>query len=241
MFKCSHCYKSFKWQYSLCRHMKMEHGEEPSEIESEHSEINDEHHACPFCGLLFTSDSTLQDHIRKCPRKPIPTSNIFGVHDEDDEENEDAWVYLIRHCNANIIKSFEERKQEHIAAGESEKKADILTKREFKPVVKLCMKQYANDALLFVLKLKNSRYFEAILENLIHFKKEKKFTWKKAVPAALDRNFDVFSKVLKDEDIGEQVRGEDETMNTDDSEDSEDSMEENDEESEEEAETPIFP
>ena len=28
--------------------MKMEHGEEPSEIESEHSEINDEHHACPF-------------------------------------------------------------------------------------------------------------------------------------------------------------------------------------------------
>ena len=88
--------------------MKMGHGEDPSEIESEHSEINDEHHACPFCGLLFTSDSTLQDHIRKCPRKPIPTSNIFGVHDEDDEENEDAWVYLIRHCNANIINSFEE-------------------------------------------------------------------------------------------------------------------------------------
>ena len=175
MYKCSHCYKSFKWQYSLGRHMKMEHGEEPSEIESEHSEINDEHHACPFCGLLFTSDSTLQDHIRKCPRKPIPTSNIFGVYDEDDEENEDAWVYLIRHCNANIINLFEERKQEHIAAGESEKKAHILTKREFKPVVKLCMKQYANDALLFVLKLKNSRYFEAILEDLIHFKKEKNY------------------------------------------------------------------
>ena len=115
---------------------------------------------------------------------------------------------MILHCNANIKDTFEERKQEHIAAGKCEKKAHILTKTEFKPAVKLCMKQYANDALLFVLKLKNSRYFEAILDDLIHFKKEKEFTWIKAVPAALDRNFDIFSKVLKDEDIGEQVRGE---------------------------------
>ena len=110
MYNCSHCYKSFKWQYSLCRHMKMEHGEQPSEMESEHGDINEEPHACRFCGLLFASDSTLQDHIGKCPSKPIPTSNIFGIYDEDDEENEDAWVYLIRHCNANIKETFAERK-----------------------------------------------------------------------------------------------------------------------------------
>ena len=218
----------------------MEHGEEPSEFEHEDSEMNEDHHDCPHCGLLFSSNSTLHDHIEKCPNKPIPTSDIFGeFFNDEDEESEDAWVDLILHCNEKARDTFEKTKQEYIAAGESEKKAYSHAKRDLKPTFKEAMKRYVDNALVFVLKLKNSRFFEEILEDLLYFKKEKGLTWDKAVPAALDRNFDVFGKVLKAKDIGEQVRGEKE--DTDSSAESDESMEDSEDESEEDAEKPIFP
>ena len=198
---------------------------------------------CSHCGSLFTSHATLARHENTCPQRPIPTSDIFGPLDDhdDDEENEDAWVYLIHHCNEKLTELFNKTKQELIAAGDPESSAHLHTKKALKPGFKECMKRYVNNALVFVLKLKNSRYFEDILEDLLYFKKEKWLDWDKAVPAALDRNFDVFGKVLKAKDISKQVRGEKDDTKSDDSAESEDSMEDDENESEEEAQKPIFP
>ena len=223
----------------------MEHGDEPVDMVHEDSEMDEDKPACSHCGSLFTSHATLARHENTCPQRPIPTSDVFGPLDDhdDDEENEDVWVDLIRHCNEHkqLKEKFEERKQEYIEDGESEKKAHLLTKKDIKPLMKLCMKQYTKNALTFVLNLKNSRFFEDILEDLVYFKKEKGFNWKKAIPAALDRNLDVFDEVLKDEDIGKQVRGKGERKKTDDYEESEDSIEMEEDESDEEAEKQIFP
>ena len=80
------------------------------------------------------------------------------------------------------------------------------------------------------------------LPGLPHYKKEKGLAWEKAVPAALNRNLDVFGKVLKDEGIAKEVRGERKDTEAEDSADSDESMEdEDDEEEDEEAYKPIFP
>ena len=76
-----------------------------------------------------------------------------------------------------------------------------------------------------------------ILEDLIYFKKEKGLDWNKAVTAALDRNFDVFGKVLKARDIGKRIRGEADT-DTGDSQESDD--EDETESIDEEIDSPYF-
>ena len=101
------------------------------------------------------------------------------------------------------------------------------------------MKSFARNSLVFTLELRNSRYFEEILEDMIYFKKENGLDWSKAVTAALDRNFDVFGKVLKARDIEKRIRGEADT----DTEDSQESDDEDETESsdDEEIEQPLFP
>ena len=157
----------------------------------------------------------------------------------DDAENEDAWVHLIAHLNGRFKDEFEQKRQEYTEAGASDKKAYRLAKKELKASFKERMKSFAKDSLVFTLELRNSRFFEEILEDLIYFKKEKGLDWNKAVTAALDRNFDVFGKVLKARDIEKRIRGEADT----DTEDSQESDDEDETESsdDEEIEQPLFP
>ena len=220
----------------------MEHGDEPLETEMEHedSEMSEDHHDCPHCGLLFACNSTLRQHIEKCPNKPIPTSDVFGAFDDvDDAENEDAWVHLIAHLNGRFKDDFEQKRQEYTEAGISDKKAYRLAKKELKASFKEKMKSFARNSLVFNLELRNSRFFEEILEDLIYFKKEKGLDWNNAVTAALDQNFDIFGKVLKARDIEKRIRGEADT----DTEDSQESDDEDETESsdDEEIEQPLFP
>ena len=240
MYRCCHCGKSYKWACSLYRHRKVEHGDEPVELEGEEedSEMDTIENACPHCGVLFASNSSLAKHKETCPQKPLPTCDIFGPIDDNDEENEEVWVYLIRYINRRVKDEFEEKKQEYIVAGKSEEKAHLLAKKDFKETFKEKMKLFAKNSLMFTLMLRNSRYFEEIMEDIIYFKKEKELDWDKAVAAALDRNFDVFGKVLKAKDIARDVKGED--TDTEDSLESDDMNEEVS--SEEEAdEMNIFP
>lgn len=218
----------------------MEHGDEHSDMEDEESEMDSDSNACPHCGLLFASGLNLAKHKETCTQRPVPSSDIFGpIDDNDDEENEDAWVNLIVHLNNEIRDKFEEKKQEYIASGESDKRAHVLTKKDMKPQFKEDMKAFTRKSLIFVLQLRNSRYFEDIFEDLLHCKKEKGFGWEKAVRTALDRNSEVFGKVLRAEDIGKEVRSE-QTDTAEDSEHTNDSMEDEEEE-EDESSKPIFP
>ena len=69
----------------------MEHGDDPLETEMKHedSEMSEDHHDCPHCGSLYACNCTLRQHIKKCPKKLILTSDIFGAFDDvDDAENE---------------------------------------------------------------------------------------------------------------------------------------------------------
>ena len=219
----------------------MEHGDEASDMEDEDTEMDQGNNACPHCGLLFASALNLAQHKETCPQRPVPSSDIFGpIDDNDDQENEEAWIQLIVHLNKKIRSEFEAKKQEYIAAGKSDKKAHLHAKKDMKPQFKEDMKQFTRQSLIFVLKLRNSRYFEEILEDLLHFKKEKGFNWEKAVNGALDRNSEVFGKVLKAQDIGKEVRGE--KTSSEDSSTSDESMEDGDEdEDEEETVNAIFP
>ena len=219
----------------------MEHGDEPEDMVDDNSEKGEDSNTCPHCGLLFSSGATLAKHKDKCPERPLPASDIFGLLDDnDDVENEKGWVSLIVHLNSKIRDQFEEKKQEYMEAGNSEKKAHMRAKKDMKPQFKEDMKQFTRQSLIFVLKLRNSRYFEEILEDLLHFKKEKGFNWEKAVNGALDRNSEVFGKVLKAQDIGKEVRGE--KTSSEDSSTSDESMEDGDEdEDEEETVNSIFP
>ena len=130
-----------------------------------------------------------------------------------------------------------------MAAGESDTRAHLHAKRDMKPQFKENMKEFTRKSLIFVLLLRNSSYFEEIFEDLLHYKKEKGFTWEKAVPAALNRNSDVFGKILKDKEIAKDVRGERKDIEEDDSTDSDESMEDEDEEEEddEDAYKAVFP
>ena len=221
----------------------MEHGDEESDMEDEDSENDQGNNACPHCGLLFGSALNLAKHKETCPQRPVPSSDIFGpIDDSDDQENEEAWIKLIVHLNYKIRDEFEAKKQEYIAAGESDKKAHLHAKKDMKPQFKEDMKNFIKKSLIVVLNLRNSSYFEDIFEDLLHFKKEKGLTWEKAVPAALERNSDVFGKVLKDEGIAKEVRSEQKDTEAEDSADSDESMEdEDDEEEDEDAYKPIFP
>ena len=86
--------------------------------------------------------------------------------------NEDAWVHLIGYLNGKVKDEFEQKRQEYIAAGESEERAHRLAKKELKASFKEKMKSFARNSLVFTLELRNSRYFEEILEDMIYFKKE---------------------------------------------------------------------
>ena len=221
----------------------MEHGDEASDMEDEDSEMDQGTNACPHCGLLFASALNLAQHKETCSHRSVPSSDIFGpISDSDDQENEAAWVKLIVHLNNKIRDEFEVKKQEYITAGESDKKAHLHAKKDMKPQFKEDMKAFIRKSLILVLHLRNSSYFDDIFEDLLHYKKEKGLTWDKAVTAALDRNSEVFGKVLKDEDIAKDVRGESKNTEAEDSADSDESMEdEDDEEEDEDAYKPIFP
>ena len=43
--------------------------------------------------------------------------------------NEDAWVHLIGYLNGKVKDEFEQKRQEYIAAGESEERAHRLAKK----------------------------------------------------------------------------------------------------------------
>ena len=221
----------------------MEHGDGESDMEDEDSEIDQGNNACPHCGLLFSSVLNLAKHKGTCPQRPVPSSDIFGpIDDCDDQEDEEAWIQLIVYLNKKIRAEFEAKKQEYMAAGESDKRAHLRAKRDMKPQFKEDIKDFVRKSLIFVLLLRNSSYFEEIFEDLLHYKKEKGLTWEKAVPAALNRNSDVFGKILKDEEIAKDVRGERKDTEADDSADSDESMEdEDDEEEDEDAYKAVFP
>ena len=182
MFKCQQCSRSYAWEQSLKRHIKLDHSEESSEAEE--------------TGRETTDDSEDSDN----GNEPAAKSRRLNSKDDRDYDNEDddeaIWIAIVEKIVNEHKLQYDEKLLQISNTDDTE-----LVEEEMRLVYKRALKNFITEHIIREIHLQNSKYYAKLIQDFRAFvKRRPKLTLLRAVRATLRQNDNLLDDILDDFD-----------------------------------------
>ena len=177
MFKCQQCSRSYAWEQSLKRHIKLDHSEESSEAEE--------------TGRETTDDSEDSDN----GNEPAAKSRRLNSKDDRDYDNEDddeaIWIAIVE----KIVNEHKLQYDEKLLQNTE------LVEEEMRLVYKRALKNFITEQIIREIHLQKSKYYAKLIQDFRAFvKRRPKLTLLRAVRTTLRQNDNLLDDILDDFD-----------------------------------------